>query len=73
MRLNLCFQEGCRFEAIFPKSSAGLGKGEDEELNCDCLVDDFITPPTSQFIRNDPDILTSFTWFLTLSVMNNPT
>lgn len=31
----LCFQEGCWFETIFPKSSAGFSEGEDDELNCD--------------------------------------
>lgn len=68
----LCFQEGCWFETIFPKSSAGFSKGEDDELNCEHSADDVITLPTSQFKRNDHNILTSFTWFLALSDMNNP-
>lgn len=67
----LCFQEGRWFETIFPKSSAGFSKGEDDELNCYHSEDDLITLPTSQFKRNYHDILTSFTCFLALSNMNN--
>lgn len=43
MRLYVCFQEGCWFETILPKSSAGFSKGEDDELICDHSEDDLIT------------------------------